>query len=490
MRQTQTVTTVTPEEQTRSVMQRLLLGIVAAALLAAVIAPTTAWAPPSQPRVMQLTQDKDAIPEGAVRARPGITIKIPRTDDPKVRVQGRVVWFTAEQVGYIAPKEDTQLQANWSELEPKRLAPFLSSLPDRRDVDSLLAVAEIMIAQQVEEKRIEHLFKSALRVDENAGERIDALREKLKGGEADPADNPANEGDNPAKEPGPRGADGQPNIDNPNAWPKLTDDQHAAAVKALQDSTDKVLEKMGHKMGSTQTDRFLVYSDMPAKDSKYWVGVLDKMYDKLCETFDLDKEVNIWKGKCLLLFFNSERDYLRYNAAAYGNSVSGSAGICYQFGVGDVHIAMYKQKNKKVLAHVLVHEAVHGFLFRYQSSHHVPNWLNEGLAEYIAVSLVDSGEYPGKAKNARSYVKQTGGLGNFLTARNIIGPHYGLAFDVTSMMVSENRKGYVKMIQGIKEGKSVKEAFDDNYGASVDKVFQYYAKTRLKMDGLRVNISK
>lgn len=151
---------------------------------------------------------------------------------------------------------------------------------------------------------------------------------------------------------------------------------------------------------------------------------------------------------------------------------------------------MYKQKDKNDLGHVLVHEAVHGFLFRYQSSHYVPNWLNEGLAEYIAVSLVKSGQYPGRAKSARSYVKQRGGLDNFLSARNIIGPHYGLAFDVTAMMVDENRKGYVKMIQGIKEGKTAKEAFDDDYGASVDRVFQYYAKTRLKMDGLRVNLSK
>lgn len=277
-------------------LHRLLLGLIAAAVLAVLIAPTTAWAHPSHPRVMESALDEDAIPEGAVRPRPGITIKFPRVDNPKLRAEGRVVWFNAEQVGYIDAKEGIQLHANWSELDPKRLAPFLSSLPDRRDVDSLLTVAEIMIDQKVEAKRIEHLFKSDLRVDENASERIDALREKLKGGgEADP--NPDAGEDKPDKEPAERGADGQPEIDNPRAWPELTEDQHKAAVKALQDSTDKVLEKMSHKMGSTETERFLVYSDMPKKESQYWVGVLDKMYDKLCATFDLDKEENIWKGK-------------------------------------------------------------------------------------------------------------------------------------------------------------------------------------------------
>lgn len=476
------------DAQSRSLLHRLLLALIALALLALLVSPTTAWAHPSHPRVMESALDEDAIPQGAVRPRPGITIKIPRTDDPKLRVHGRVVWFTVEQVGYIDAKEEIQVHANWSELEPKRLAPFLSSLPDRRDVDSLLTVAEIMIVQQIEAKRIEHLFKSALRVDKNASERIDALREKLKGaGEADPEDAPDAGEDKPGKEPDERGADGQPDIDNPRAWPKMSDDEHAAAVEALQGFVDPVLEKMSHKMGSTQTERFLVYSDMPKKESKYWVGVLDKMYDKLCETFDLDKEENIWNGKCLLLFFNNQEDYLKYNAAAYGNNASGSAGICYQFPKGDVHIAMYKQRDEKVLAHVLVHEAVHGFLFRYQSSHYVPNWLNEGLAEYIAVSLVKSGEYPRRAESSRQLVKSRGRLDNFLSARNIQGPHYGLAYDVTAMMVDENRKGYVKLIQGIKEGKELDDVFNEDYGASIDRVFAYYAKTRLKLDKLKMN---
>lgn len=473
-----------------AVPHRLLTGLIAIAIFAVLTAPTTAWAPPSEPRAMALALDDEeaiTIPEGATAARPGVTIKIPRVDDPKVRVQGRVVWFTTEQVGYLDDAEGTQLDANWSELDPKRLAPFLSSLPDRRDVDSLLAVAEIMIGQKVEAKRIEHLFKSALRVDETASDRIDALREKLNGDGAAEPDADAGDGE-PGAEPGGQAADGQPDIANPRAWPKLTEDQHKAAIKSLQDSTDAVLEKMGHKMGSKQTERFLAYSDMPKKESEYWVGVLDKMYDKLCETFDLDKEINIWNGKCLLLFFNSEQDYLKYNAAAYGNNATGSAGICYQFPDGHVHIAMYKQRDKKTLGHVLVHEAVHGFLFRYQSSHYIPNWLNEGLAEYIAASLVKSDQYPRRAESSRQMVKQRKSLDNFLSARNIAGQHYGLAFDVTNMMVAENRKGYVKMIQGIKSGKTVSDAFDEDYGASVDKVFQYYARTRLKLDSIKVNV--
>lgn len=423
-------------------------------------------------------------PEGAVLPRKGLKINIPHIDDPRHRVQGAVVWFNLNEVCYVEPKLQAQVQAKWSEMDPKRLASFLSSLPDRKSVDSLLTVAEIMIGLQINEGRIEHLFKSALRVDEKASTRIEALRARLN----QTRDKQAAEDDNekgPADEPKEQGKADDPNA-NPRAWPKLTDDQHAKAVKQLQRFADDVLQKMNHKMGSTQTERFLVYSDMPPRETNYWIGLLDKMYDKLCETFDLDKEENIWKGKCLLLFFNEQKDYLRYNTAAYGNSAAGSAGICYQFGQGDVHILMWRQKQKLELAHTLVHEAVHGFLSRYQSSYRVPNWLNEGLAEYIAVKLVNAPRYPRRALDARQYVKRQGGLGNFLSAKNIIGEHYGLAYDITEMMVAENRKGYVKMIQGIKKGLSVKEAFDQEYGASLKRVFQYYGESRLKMDNLNI----
>ena len=466
--------------------RRMRCGLWAGLLLVglATLPGTSSGQAQERPYTVSAQADRE-VPEGAALPRKGLKINIPRVEDTKNRAQGTVLWFDLEQVSYLDAKEKTQAQAQWSDLDPKRLAPFLSSLPDRKSVDSLLTVAEIMIAMEMPEDRIEHLYKSALRVDENASERIDALRAKAKGG-GDAGTQPGDDGANPDNQPNQEGnAGAQPN-DDPRAWPEMSEEEDAAAVKALKESTDAVLDKMGHKMGSTETERFLVYSDMPAKETKYWVGLLDKMYDELCKTFDLDNELNIWKGKCLLLFFNSQTDHLKYNSAAYGNNASGSAGICYQFHNGDVHIAMWRQREKLELAHTLVHEAVHGFLFRYQSSYYVPNWLNEGLAEFISVQLVKGPRYPGRMTDARSFVKQRGGLDNFLSAQNIIGPHYGLAFDVTDMMVDENRKGYVKMIQGIKKGLSVEEAFEEEYGATIERVFEYYGKSRLKMENLRI----
>lgn len=469
----------------RRALQLLTLLLCLLTAVALLWLPSRAAGLPSDATVSQAPEEAEAeiaIPGGAVKPGRNARIVMPRADDPSQRVTGKVAWFTREKLGYIN-KDKTLSEVAWSDLSPEHLPRFLPNLPDRRDVEALLLTSELLVDFNAGEKPVERLLGYALKADASAKPRIEAIRERMNNG-GGPTAGGTEKGGNEAGEA--RGADGQPEIDNPRAWPKLTGEQHAAAVQALRDRTDNVLSKMGHKMGSTETDRFLVYSDMSKKDSQYWVSVLDKMYDRLCKTFDLDKTTNIWKGKCLLLFFQSERDYLTYNMAAYGNNAQGSAGICYQFGSGDVHIAMFQQRDKKDLAHVLVHEAVHGFLFRYQSSHYIPNWLNEGLAEFIAVRLVDSGEYPNRAEMSRQLVKQRRSLDNFLSARNIIGPHYGLAFDVTALMVDENRKGYVKLIQGIKAGMTVEEAFEEEYGASIDRVFQYYAKSRLRLDSIRM----
>jgi len=251
--------------------------------------------------------------------------------------------------------------------------------------------------------------------------------------------------------------------------------------------TDAALGKMGHQMVSTQTKRFIVYSDMSQEESKYWISLVDKMYDRLTETFDLDKSDNIWRGKCLLLFFKNEADYHRYNQAAYGRALQGSAGVCRTMGNGEVHILMRQSRDRDSTGYILVHEAVHGFLARYQSSIHVQSWLNEGLAEFVSEQLVKAGVVERKKRSAREIVKRSGRIRDFLTARNIDFEYYGMAYDITDMMIQENRKGYVKMIQGIKNGLTVQQAFETEYGVPLDKVFDYYAKTRLEIEHLKLN---
>src|SRR5690606_11851392 len=114
----------------------------------------------------------------------------------------------------------------------------------------------------------------------------------------------------------------------------------------------------------------------------------DNMYNRLTDLFAIKRGDNIWLGKCLILIFRNSDDYHRFQAVMHQTNSGTSAGMCHGFGSGEVHIAFFRQPAEMQFAHVLVHESVHGFLHRYRSPVHVPTWINEGLAEYIAFRLL------------------------------------------------------------------------------------------------------
>ncbi len=425
--------------------------------------------------------DSVQVPEGAARPRSNAKVALSLREDPGQRIIGTVVWFNLSTLSY-KDKDQTPHSVAWADLAPERLDSFIAQLPDRKDAEGLLIAAEILIQIGGEKKQVEQLLAYAERADANAADRIAKLRASLDN--ADPPQDKQPLGPNPGeKEDQADPAEAK----YPKAWPTLTAEQSEKAINDMISFTDAQMAKLGLKMEHTQTERFIVYSDLTADESRYWVSLVDKMYDRMCEIFDIDKKQNIWRGKGLLIFFAKKEDYERYNNETYEVSLPGSAGICRTRGNGDVHILMYQQSNQKDTAKLLVHEATHGFLARYKSRIFIDSWLDEGLAEYVSANLVDAKFTVNKIQKSHERVKKAGRIGDFLSAENINFDDYGMAYELTDMMIKENRKGYVEMIRGIKQGLSVEEAFTQKYGVSIEKIFAYYAKTRLEMDQLQLN---
>ena len=69
------------------------------------------------------------------------------------------------------------------------------------------------------------------------------------------------------------------------------------------------------------------------------------MYARMSELFAVPKNENIWRGKELVLVFSREQDYLNFEMKSHATMAAGTAGMCHQFGNGDVHIAFYRQPN-------------------------------------------------------------------------------------------------------------------------------------------------
>jgi hypothetical protein len=143
----------------------------------------------------------------------------------------------------------------------------------------------------------------------------------------------------------------------------------------------------------------------------------------------------------------------------------GTAGMCHQFGDGMVHIAFYRQEKDLEFAHVLVHESSHGFLHRYKSPVPVPSWANEGLAEWIATTLLAE-QWPKHQKdvknNAGYFLREHKGVGDLFTVDHIEGWQYPVSEMLTTYMIERNARGYVGFINGIKDGLNWQESLRKN----------------------------
>lgn len=269
-------------------------------------------------------------------------------------------------------------------------------------------------------------------------------------------------------------------------WGPQPPERMAAAIERLKAVGEQARAQINPNLTFFETDYFLFYTDLSADEGRRWAGELDRMYNKLCDLFGIARGTNIWMGKCLILIFRSEQDYHAFQAKIHQTNSAGSAGMCHGYGNGDVHVAFYRQPAELIFAHVLVHEAVHGFFHRYRSPVHIPSWINEGLAETIAFELLPKAPVvPNMQQAAKAQMRLRGSTDNMFDAQPIAAWQYGAASSITQFMIKHNRKGYVAFINGIKDGQTWQESLVRNYGVELPRLVRVWGDEDLGIANLR-----
>jgi hypothetical protein len=128
---------------------------------------------------------------------------------------------------------------------------------------------------------------------------------------------------------------------------------------------------------------------------------------------------------------------------------------------------------------MLVHETSHGFIHRYKTPVNVPNWINEGMADWIAGVIVpDSGAVRSKVAKGTARLKATGSVGSdFFTAGNISFDDYGIATTMVDALIKTSPKKFVAFVDGIKAGQTWEASLLENYGLSVEQFVAAYGRS-------------
>jgi hypothetical protein len=138
-------------------------------------------------------------------------------------------------------------------------------------------------------------------------------------------------------------------------------------------------------------------------------------------------------------------------------------------------------------AGILVHESTHGFVHRYMSPQLVPNWLNEGIAEWVSMTVVQQNKgVRRKVEVAVKQMRQTGTLGpSFFTAPNIAADQYGIATAMVDFMLRSNPKAFRAMIDDIKSGVKWEDALKKSFKVTPEELTQKFGMAVVGIPMLR-----
>jgi hypothetical protein len=262
-------------------------------------------------------------------------------------------------------------------------------------------------------------------------------------------------------------------------WSELSREEHEQAVAKNRERIAE-FQKTFAALAVYETHEFLFISDMPREQVQPYAASLDKMYDMMCSMYRIKRGTAVWKGKCLVVAFVEKNDFQRFESSFFDHTPPENVmGLCHQSSDGDVVMACYRGNDPLYFGQLLVHETSHGFIHRYRTAARLPSWANEGMAEWIAMTLVPyQGGVLRKQESAVDTMRASHSMKGLLDAAPIDGlsMHYGMASSLTDFLIRADKAKYANFVDGMKEGKTWEESLKDTYGATREQLIANFGK--------------
>ncbi|MEO0476225.1 MAG: hypothetical protein AAF085_09715 [Planctomycetota bacterium] len=265
---------------------------------------------------------------------------------------------------------------------------------------------------------------------------------------------------------------------DPAMWGELSEQTMLQGVETLRAFAQRAQRELNIELDLYESERFMLLTDIEEKRVQALSQKLVQAYHTVAQLLGEDPDNNVFVGKCLVVVFSNRVDYIRFQDQLHNTDARGTGGLCHGFGNGHVHIAAYERSNARQSNHVVVHELVHAYLHRYISPVPLSDWINEGLAEYLAHQIEPP---PGHNLYLKSRLTLEGkrGLGEgFFEGENLKAWQYDVAGALTGYLLERSERAYPMFIKAIKDGSQSDEALEKVYRMTPAKLTQRF-KQRL-----------
>ena len=354
----------------------------------------------------------------------------------------------------------------WGDFVANDVRRIFMQLMDKASAPQWMALGELLGGIPDGVKQAEDAYRSAKAAGASAAD-IDAARARAKDALA-----ARNERDRMERERRLQtdvagdGADAKP-------WPVLTDAERAAACDTMRDGARKALEVAGIPFEPVETTYFTLCGDLPAAEMQRWGRELDAMYARVGEVLGLPRDVNLFWGKCVILAFQKEDTFKLVEAAVFNHkAMPGLRGVCHMQGPRTT-VSLFRGNDELQFAATLVHETTHGIMHRWGTPMRLPDWANEGFAEWVARACVPrSGVDASRRPQGLAFFRGGGdatkvmaldGAAGTWPGDNAIG--YSVGYLLVDLMIAEKPSGFAAWVKAVKGGKPWRDSLASDFGA-------------------------
>lgn len=229
-----------------------------------------------------------------------------------------------------------------------------------------------------------------------------------------------------------------------------------------------------------ETEHFIMATDLSEHEMRRWSDQLEVMYSMMLGMFHLPESTALYAGKCNVFVFGDRQAYLNFEKHAMGLNAAGTGGICHYRGE-DVVIAFYRYGGDAEFQSVLIHESVHGFMYRYRTPGRLPTWASEGLAEYIAGYLTPASNEPREQwTRAKNFVNQRknpcGVMENFFASENrTVYESYALSHMLVRFLLRYKPAEFKLWLDDIKAGVAWERSMLARFGIDSTRLSEGFA---------------
>ena len=329
-----------------------------------------------------------------------VTFKV---DGRKTPMRSRVTAWTYGAFWVVRDGSSQEIRLGWEQLKPEVVYETARRIIGRRDAMAYFRLGIEMLVLD-DPKLAERAFNYSVRLESRLEELVEQTVERWNNGE-DPrsmymvAKHHLEDQDRAATRDRTEHSDQAP-VDRSQAvkgatpWKPLGVEEREEAIKRQR----HFVQTAGYGPGDNrrrvyETENFIMATDLDEASMRRWGDQLEVMYDTMLRTLDLPEDTRLYAGKAMVFVFGAREAFINFEMRAMGYDARRAGGVCHYRGE-DVILAFFRRGSDAEFQSVLVHESVHGFLYRYRSPAGLPTWASEGLADYIAGYLTPASHEP------------------------------------------------------------------------------------------------